>query len=63
MKTMTLDEVKNLPPLSKAEIEEAMNFNNTDFSDCPKQSKEDLAKFRPWQEASQNALFSVAIPS
>ena len=55
MKTMTLDEVKNLPPLSKAEIEKAMSFKNTDFSDCPKQSKEDLAQFRPWRERNKNS--------
>lgn len=51
MKTMTLDEVKKLPPLSAEEVAEVINFKNTDFEDCPKQSKEDLAKFRPWHEA------------
>ena len=55
MKTMTLDEVKKLPPLSKAEIEKAMSFKNIDFSDCPKQSKEDLAQFHPWQERNKNS--------
>lgn len=53
MKTMTLDEVKRLPPLSAEEIEKAMNFKNTDFSDCPKQTKEDLSKFRPWYEVQR----------
>lgn len=51
MKTMTLDEVKKLPPLSEAEIERVKNFKNTDFSDCPIQSKEDLAKFRPCRKS------------
>ncbi len=41
MKTMTLDEVKKLPPLTKEEINEAMNFKNTDFSDCPVMTKEE----------------------
>jgi uncharacterized protein (DUF4415 family) len=50
MKTMTLDEVKKLPPLSAEEIEKIKNFKNTDFSDCPKQTKEELALFRPWRE-------------
>ncbi|MBR6061958.1 MAG: BrnA antitoxin family protein [Spirochaetales bacterium] len=50
MHTMTLDEVRNLPPLSEEEIENVMSFNNTDFSDCPKQTKDELAKFRPWHE-------------
>lgn len=50
MKTMTLDEVKNLPPLTKEEINAAMNFKNTDFSDCPVQTKDELKKFKPWYE-------------
>ena len=50
MKTMTLDEVKKLPPLTAKEIASVMNFKNTDFSDCPKQTKSDLKKFRPWNE-------------
>lgn len=50
MKTMTLDEVMSLSPLSAKEIAEAMNFKNTDFSDCPVQTKEELKKFRPWYE-------------
>lgn len=50
MKTITLDEVKKLPPLSAEEVEEVMKFKNTDFEDCPKQSKEDLKKFRSCYE-------------
>ena len=49
-KTMTLDEVKNLPPLTEKRINEIKNFQNTDFSDCPKQTKEDLKQFRPYYE-------------
>ena len=50
MKTMTLDEVKNLPPLTEERLNEIKNFQNTDFSDCPKQTKEDLKQFRPYYE-------------
>lgn len=50
MKTITLDEVKNLQPLTAEEIAEVQEFKNTDFEDCPKQTKEELAKFRPWYE-------------
>lgn len=50
MKTMTLDDVKKLPPLTAEEIKTAADFRNTDFSDCPKQTKEELAQFRPWHE-------------
>ena len=47
---MTLDEVKKLPPLTAEEVAEVMSFKNTDFSDCPQQTKEELAKFHPWYE-------------
>ncbi len=50
IKTMTLEEIKKLPPLTTEEIETIMNFNNTDFSDCPSQTKEELAKFKPLKE-------------
>ncbi len=50
MKTMTLDEVKKLPPLSESEVAEILNFKNTDFSDSPKQTEEQLKQFRPWYE-------------
>lgn len=59
MKTMTLDEVKRLPPLTAEEIAEVRNFRNTDFEDCPKQSKEDFAQFRPWYELHQGSRTSA----
>ena len=31
-----------------------MNFKNTDYEDCPKQTTEDLAKFHPWYEAHKD---------
>lgn len=50
MKTMTLDEVKKLPPLTEEEINAAINFKNTDFSDCPKMTEAELKEFKPWYE-------------
>ena len=47
MKTMTLDDVKKLPPLTAEEVAEVKNFKNTDFEDCPKLTKKQLAEFRP----------------
>lgn len=47
MKTITLDEVKKLPQLSEEEINEIKNFENKDFSDCPKQTKDELVQFQP----------------
>ena len=50
MKTMTLDEVRKLPPLTAEEVAAVKSFKNTDFSDCPKQTKKELEQFRPWYE-------------
>ena len=50
MKTITLDEVKKLPPLNSKEIESIKNFVNTDYEDCPKQTLKELKEFRPWHE-------------
>lgn len=61
MHTMTLDEVRNLPPLTSEEIESVMAFNNTDFSDCPKQTKDELSKFRPWNKVHNRQPNSVKI--
>lgn len=55
--TMTLDEVRNLPPLTEEEQQiirtaanKAREGNTVEDPDCPKQTKEELAKFRPWYE-------------
>lgn len=48
--TMTLDEIKKLPPLTEERKKEMDAFVNTDFSDFPKLSKEELAEFKPWYE-------------
>ena len=48
--TMTIDEIRNLPPLSskdKKRIDRALA--NPD-EDCPAQSEEQLKKFRPLKE-------------
>ena len=50
IKTMTLEEIENLPPLTEDRLNEIKAFQNTDFSDCPKQTKEELKQFRPYYE-------------
>ncbi len=50
MKTMTLDDVKNMSELSKEEEEAIKNFKNTDFSDCPKQTQDQLSQFQPYYQ-------------
>ena len=44
MKRMTLEDVKAYKP-SAEELERARTFKNTDFSDCPKMTKEELKNF------------------
>lgn len=51
---MTLDELKKLPPLTAKEINAVKKFKNKDFSDCPKQTKEQLKQFKPWYEIHPN---------
>lgn len=50
-KTMSLEEVKKLPPLSDERIEEIENFKE-DFTDpeCPPLTEEQLARLRPVRE-------------
>ncbi|QTQ11218.1 BrnA antitoxin family protein [Treponema parvum] len=48
--TMTLDDVRKLPPISEERKKEMDSFVNTDFSDCPKMTKEELSQFKPWYE-------------
>ncbi len=63
MKTMTLDEVKKLPPLTEEEINAVKNFKNTDFSDSPVQTKEQLKQFKPWYEVHPkgNGMYKVMV--
>ena len=56
IKTMTLDELRRTPLTEEEKLiirsaaENAKAENTADDPDCPKQSKEELAKFRPWYE-------------
>ena len=56
-KTLTLDELKMMPPLSKERTEEIANFKE-DFSDddCPRLSKSELQEFKPWYEIHPESL-------
>ncbi len=47
IKNMTLDEVKNLPKLSKERIEELNTFEDTDFSDSPKKNAQQISNMKP----------------
>ncbi len=53
MKTMTLDEVKKMPPLTKERVEQIKAFKDTDLSDCPEMTDEQLKQFKPWYEVEK----------
>ena len=46
--TMTLDDLKNLPPLTDEEIKTLEEASPTPTEDCPAMSREELKEFRPW---------------
>ena len=48
MTTMTLDELKKLPPLTEAEQQTIRNAKPTPTEDCPAMTAEELKEFRPW---------------
>ncbi len=52
--TMTLDEVKKLPPLTDKRVREIMDFSDEQDEDCPIPSKEQLKEFRLWYEVHPN---------
>ena len=45
MKRMTLEEIKAYKPTAE-ELDRARTFVNTDFSDCPVQTSEELKMFK-----------------
>lgn len=47
--TMTLDEVREYK-LSPDELEQFNKTQTTDFSDCPKLTKEELERLKPWYD-------------
>ncbi len=50
MKTMTLDELKKLPPLSEERLAIIKKAKPTPDEDCPILTEEQLKQFRPWYE-------------
>ena len=48
MTTMTLDELKKLPPLTEEEKQTIRNAKPTPTEDCPAMTTEELKEFRPW---------------
>lgn len=50
LKKMTFEELKNLPPLTEEDLRIIREAKPTPTEDCPKQTKEELAMYRPWYE-------------
>ena len=49
--TMTLDEIMQLPLPNEEELKMMREAEPAPDEDCPAQTPEQLAKFRPWREA------------
>jgi uncharacterized protein (DUF4415 family) len=43
---MTLDEVKKMPPISDERLAEILAFEDTDISDCPELTSEEMSQYR-----------------
>ena len=60
MKTMTLDELRNLPPLTPEQIFTIENAKVVPDEDCPIQTEEELKQFKPWYELHSKKIGRVA---
>lgn len=56
MTTMTLDELKKLPPLTEEEKQTIHNATSIPTDDCPAMTKEELKEFRPWYAKSKKTI-------
>ena len=56
MTTMTLDELKNLPPLSEEEKAIIRNAKPTPTDDCPAMTESELKGFRPWYAKNKRTV-------
>ena len=49
IKTMSLDEVAKYE-IPAEDLKRLNGFKNSDFSDCPKDTPEELSQYKPWYE-------------
>ena len=49
IKTMSLDEVAKYE-IPAEDLKRLDSFKNSDFSDCPKDTPEELSQYKPWYE-------------
>lgn len=56
MTTMSLDELKALPPLSEKDKAIIRNAKPTPTEDCPAMTVEELKEFKPWYSTGKKAV-------
>ncbi len=56
MTTMTLDDLKNLPPLTEAEKQIIKNAKPSPSDDCPAMTSDELKDFHPWYAKSKKPV-------
>ncbi|MBO6107896.1 MAG: hypothetical protein J6P16_00650 [Eubacterium sp.] len=56
MTVMSLDEVKNLPPLSDEEKKIIQNAHPTPTDDCPAMTRDELNQFHPWYDRNKQSI-------
>ncbi len=56
MTTMTLDDLKKLPPLTEQEKQIIKQAKATPTEDCPAMSAEELKEFRPWYAKNKKPI-------
>lgn len=54
--TMTLDDLKNLPPLTQEEKKVIKNARPTPSDDCPAMTADELKEFKPWYAKSKKPV-------
>ena len=56
MMVMSLDDIKNLPPLSSEDWDILNNAKPLASDDCPEMSPEQLKDFRPWYDCQKQSV-------
>ena len=54
--TMSLDDLKNLPPLTEAEKQTIRKARPTPTHDCPAMTSEELKEFQPWYAKNKKTV-------
>lgn len=60
---MTLDDIRKRPPLTDEEVNIIKSAKATPSEDCPEQTREQLAQYRPWYAVHPqgNDIYKVSV--